>query len=55
MSLILGIILAIVLAPILFIGAMSLLGVAIENRKAWAVASVIVVSVILFAGLTTWS
>lgn len=52
---ILGIVLAIVLVPVLCLGALSLLGVAIENRKAWTVASAITVSVILFAGLTTWN
>jgi hypothetical protein len=43
-----------VCAPAAYIGVMSLLGVAIENRKALWMAAVMVAAIILFAGLTTW-
>lgn len=51
---ILFIALLVVCAPAAYIGAMSLLGVAIENRKALWMAAVMVAAIILFAGLTTW-
>lgn len=54
MNLILGIILAVVLVPILFIGAMSLFGVAIKHKGAWGISIAIGLAVVLFAGFTTW-
>jgi hypothetical protein len=42
-------------APFLYIGAMSLLGATIKNRKALWMAAIMIMAIVLFAGLTTWA
>jgi predicted cobalt transporter CbtA len=44
----------VILAPALYVGVMSLFGAALENRKAWWLAAVMAILIILFAGFTTW-
>ena len=55
MHVIIFIVVLAICAPLAYIGVMSLLSVAIENRKALWIAAMMFVAIILFAGLTTWS
>ena len=47
-------VLLILCAPAAYIGVMSLVGATVENRKALWMATIMVVAIVVFAGLTIW-